>query len=337
MSQKYGYVAYSAIRFVQQLIEHDETLFDQLKDCEKIAIKALEIASAPSLAVDIDLIECSLVLLRFISKSKECFETVKSVLINEENVFVAFQRSIESNRSYASLQFFLFLADVSRSLIEWNKRLRLIVIDSQFGALLAHVLEKSTDRKTLCDGIRAVAIISNFSQESNITDGELLFDCIVSGFAVVNAQNQKDAKIFKSVTTDQIAKNEEDIFVLKSQVEVKEIEFQSMKTKAENAINKCQQQESKINEMSSHINDLESKLESVCNKLDNKQKEFDDLSNKYNFLQKEKEDQKNTLDKNADQINSMNEQIKKYVEIEKEKSRIDRNNAQYEEKLNGLD
>lgn len=79
LSQKYGYVAYSAIRFVQQLAEHDETLFDQLKDCEKVAIKALEIASAPSLAVDIDLIECSIVLLRFISKSKECFETIKSI------------------------------------------------------------------------------------------------------------------------------------------------------------------------------------------------------------------------------------------------------------------
>lgn len=334
LSQRYGFVAYSAIRFVQQLVEHDEKLFDQLKDCEKLTIRALEIASAPSLSVDIDLIECSVVLLRFISKSKECFETVKSVLLaNEENVFVAFQRSIESNRSYASLQFFLFLADISRSLIEWNKRLRLIVIDSQFGALLAHVLEKSTDRQTICDGIRAVAIISNFSEESNITDGELLFDCIVSGFAVVNLQNQKDARIFKAATTDQIAKNEEDIFALKSQVEVKEVEFQSMKNAADNAINKCQQQENKMTEMASQISELKAKLENVQENLNKKQKEFDDLSNNYNILQKENAEQKNVLNMNSTQIISLNENIKKYTEIEKEKSRIDRDNAQYEQKV----
>lgn len=337
LAQKLGYVAYSVIKLVQQLFERNETLFDQLQNCESIAIKALEIASAPSLTVDIDLIECAIVLLRFIAKSPTCFQTIQAILkANEENAFVAFQRSIESNRSYTSLEFFLFLADVSKTFLDWNKRLRLIVIDSQFGALLAHVLEKSTDRQTICDGIKAISIISNFSQEANVNDGELLFDSIVSGFAIINSQNQKDIKIYRTATSDQIAKNEEDIYALRSQVEMNELEMETLKTKTQSAYDKCQEMEYKNLDLIKQNSALKEQVDKLQDQLQEKEKDFQDLTQKYNDLEKANNDKKIILDKNADKIALMNKQIERFNEIEKEKSRIDRDNATYQQKLDGL-
>ncbi|OHT02463.1 hypothetical protein TRFO_30408 [Tritrichomonas foetus] len=337
LSARYGYVAYSAVRFIQQLAENNESLFNQLIDCESITIKALEIASAPSLSVDIDLIECAIVLLRYIASSKVCFEKIKNVLnINEENVFVAFQRSIESNRSFTSLEFFLFLADVAKSFPDWGKRLRLIVIDTQFGALLAHILEKSTDRQTICDGIRAISLISNFSQESNINDGELLFVCIVSGFAVVNLQNKKDARIYKATTSDQLAKHEEDIFSLRNELEINQLELQSMKTQSEAANKRCKEAEMQANELSTRNIELENELAKLKEELSNKQKAFDDLTNQHNALNNDFAHQKINREKDTEKIKEMNLQIQKYIELEKEKSQIDRDNAKYETTIDSM-
>ena len=339
LSQKLGYVSYSVVRFIQQLAEHNENIFDNLTDCESVTIKALEIVSAPAYNVDIDLVECSVVLLRHIANSKKCLEKIINVLkINEENVFVAFQRNIESNRSFTALEFFLFLADVSNTkpFLDWNKRLRLIVIDTQFGALLAHILEKSTDRQTLCDGIRAVSKISSFSQDSNINDGELLFDCIVSGFAVVNSQNKKDARIFKAATTDQIAKHEEDIFALRNQLELNDMELNSAKKQSDEALKRMNAAETKASDLLTKTQDQEKEIESLKEQIRKQKEALDELTQQYNEVKNQNHDQNMEIDKNKEKITYLSEQLQKYTDIEKEKTRLDRDNAQYEQKFNGL-
>jgi len=121
-------------------------------------------------------------------------EKVRGILeINEEIMFVALQRNIESYRSFAALPMFLLLASSAQKTRGWDQRLKLMVPDTQLGALVAHVLEKATDRRAICDGVRVMSITTVYSMYPASPQKDVLFDSVVDGFAVVNSQTRRDS------------------------------------------------------------------------------------------------------------------------------------------------
>jgi hypothetical protein len=123
LGQTSGFVSVSVIRLIQQLGEQSDHIFDNTEDLESVCVRALEVAVSPSLSIDVDLVECAVLILRLIVSSPICFEKLRRTLeANEENIFVAFQRNIESNRAFSSLGLFLFLSIISQHCRGWGNR-----------------------------------------------------------------------------------------------------------------------------------------------------------------------------------------------------------------------
>jgi chromosome segregation ATPase len=110
---------------------------------------------------------------------------------NEEGLLVAFQRHIEANHPFLAVHFFLFLFRASHFFPNWLSRLREMVIDTQFPALLVNVVTQGQNRRVIEDSLTVLQIVvSGIKQTSGEVD-ETLFDSLASGFCVVNRQNSQ--------------------------------------------------------------------------------------------------------------------------------------------------
>jgi hypothetical protein len=136
---------------LHQVHEHRADAFAGLADLDEICAKALEIAASSSLSVNLNLLKSAVIVLRLIPKTSGRINRVREMLAeHEERIFVAFQRNVEANRSLG----------FSGS----SKQLRLVVIDTHFGAQ------------------------------------EVLFNSLVSGFAAINRQLKRESRVRKSCT-----------------------------------------------------------------------------------------------------------------------------------------
>lgn len=337
LTQATGFVAYSAVKFLEQIAEQMENAFDGTKDVENLAIKALELAALSPMAADIDLVECAIVVLRFLVSSEPCFEKMKRLLeMNEESIFVSFQRNIESNRVFASLGLFLFIAVCAKQLEGWGKRLRLIVIDTQFGALVAYVVEKSTDRRTISDAIRAISIISTYSMESDVSEKELLFDNVVSGFANVNSQTKKDEFMSNTATAAHIAKKDEEISELYGQIEIHEMELKTSELRVQNAEEAKQAAEEKMLDALNRLKKCEEQIASLESTLKEKSEKLAEITSRNDQLEQKCASQAATIEQLNAQIQQLTAQVKNYEEKDSQRIKTERENVQLEQQVQGI-
>jgi hypothetical protein len=263
-----GFVSVSAVRFLQQVHEHRADVFAELADLDKICAKALEIAALSSLSVDLDLLESAVIVLRLIAKTAGCIDRVRGMLAeNEEQIFVAFQRNIESNRSFASLCFFLFIEAAAGFIRDWKRRLRLVVIDTQFGALIAHVLQRATERGVLADAIRTLSLVSTPSGEFEASDQEVLFNSLVSGFAAINGQLKRESRGRKCCMAQQIARQEDELVELRASIEVQQLELRSHIAKADLAERRCAELEALLEQERAQAREAQADVSSLREKV----------------------------------------------------------------------
>lgn len=334
LSQSYGYVSYSVINFIEQLIDQNEKLFDTIDECKSLCIKALEVASVPTLAVDVDHIESALTVLNYLVASQHCFDQIYNFLeATEEDIFVSFQRNVESNRAYASLNMFLFIATAGQRIPGWTKRLRILVIESQFGALLAHVIEKSTNRRSISNAIRAISIITNFANEADFTNRELLFDSVVSGFAVVNSQYTKQESEENTKMNLQIMKQEDKVIELKGHIEMNALEMESMMINVSKAESRKEEAEKQLAEYKVIYDSRESELANL-NDLNNQQlNEINELKEENDNLKKQIETQQNEFNQQLMTNKKIQEELDKLSKVEEERIQLIKQNAELEQKL----
>ena len=334
LTQTTGFVAYSVVKFVEQIAEQQDELFDSVENVEGLAVKALELAASSPMAADIDLVECAIVVLRFLASSEVCFEKLKRLLaLNEENIFVSFQRNIEANRPFASLGLFLFLAICAKHLENWGKRLRLIVIDTQFGALIAYVVERSTDRRTISDAIRAISIISTYSIESDISEKELLFDNVVSGFAVVNSQTKKDEFVSNTATAAHIAKKDDEISELYGQIEIHEMELKTSELRVQSAEEAKQNAEERMTSALNKLKECEDHVASLEATVKDQSKQLNETKAKNDQLEQKCASQTATIEQLNAQIQQLTSQLKNLEEKDALRIKAERENAQLDAKL----
>ena len=148
---------------------------------------ALKIAVAPSKFIETDKKEAAVVILRFLVRSREstCY-VVKLLKEYQQKLFLDFQRQVESNNSYLAVQYFLFLFEVSHFIEEWHHMLARIVLDSQLPVLVIHVINESTNKYAIEDGLTAMQIITGGMKDDTAPERNVLFNTIIEGHMISN-------------------------------------------------------------------------------------------------------------------------------------------------------
>jgi hypothetical protein len=336
--QNVGFVALSAVRFVQQLNDHLPNLFDRIEDSESLFVKGLEIACSPSSTCDIDLIECVIVMLRLITCSSRCFEQVRGLLeSSEEKLFVAFQRNIEANESFASLGMFWFIMSCAAHLAAWKRRLGLVVVDTQFSALLAHLLERSTDRTVLRDTIQALSIIATFSSEADSSDRELLFDNLVSGFSVVNSHQKKETTAKGTCLTNKLSKHESEMTEMRGHLEIQELELQSALHRAKVAEQRVWELEGQLEELRQKVTSSGSDLAALQKKFEAQSEELRQANENRDRREAESHDQALSLRQSKEVIQDLKQQQERFFETDRRCQELERANGQLTERLKTME
>ena len=122
-------------------------------------------------------------------KGKKIPEAIVNLLTSkEEAIFMDFLRHIENNDSYLSVCYFNFLLVCSRTIESWAFRIKRLLVDSQFPALLVHVLVSSKNRRVISDALVALQFFMNDCEISRDYSNTFFFNSAVSGFLVLNQQ-----------------------------------------------------------------------------------------------------------------------------------------------------
>jgi hypothetical protein len=338
LAQNVGFVALSAVRLLQQLSDQLPELFDQIDDVESLVVRALEIASSSSPALDIDLVECAIVVLRMIISAPRCFEQIRELLeSSEERLFVALQRNIEANRSFASLGIFWFIMSCTVHLTAWEHRMRLMIVDTQFSALLAHLLERSTNRTVLRDAIRALSVITTFSTEADSSDRDLLFDNLVSGFAAVNSHQKKEATAKGTCLTNNLSKHESDMTEMRGHLEIQELELQSAIRRAKVAEARVTELEAQFEELTQKVTSKESDLAALQAKFEGQSEELLQTIENRDTLKAENHTQALSLQQSKEIIQDLKQQQQRFFETDKRCLELERANGQLTERIKTME
>jgi hypothetical protein len=205
LASECGFVAVSGAHVMATFFD-SEAILPEIGISETF-VKALKLAVSRLPEEDLERIEAALLLIRFfIHKWKSVPQIVPAIKDNEELLFLSFQRHIEHNHSYVCLNFFLFIHALSGFFKHWIPRLRGLVLDSQFSALIAHILGSSGNRSAIQDCMTALRIMTEGIAAKNIDIDSVLTDVLISGFYAVNRErleeNDKRTQRIKSIQND---------------------------------------------------------------------------------------------------------------------------------------
>ena len=243
----FDFVSAACTKFLSSVFEMDDTFC--FKDIDELFIDALKIVVSPLGKIPLLKIESMLLSLYLMLKNNEKNETVNQALIqNDDQVFLAFQRYIESNSSFLCVNFFLFLCRFSDSYPKWKKRIQTIIVDSQFAALLVHVMTHAQNRSSVSDAVNACFILMsglNSSVKPNI-----LIDTVVSGFCVMNKTLKEEEYSMKGLLQESINK---------VQHQSRELHYSAERNK--NAVSLITDEKNKLSAIIKEKDDIISQLE----------------------------------------------------------------------------
>ena len=332
-----GFIAQSIMTFIDQLQFQREDLFDSLTDASTHAFKAIRLLSAPPNTIDIELLEGAATILKLFALSKNCLKQIEDVLIQgEETLFVAFQRHIESSEPYVSLLLFLFLSVAAKHIESWKKRIRLAIIDSQFSALLAHIIESSTDRKALVDAISALSEITQFEFGEKLCDHSVIFDSIISGFMTINLRSKEERKKFEENVESRVIKVQQIADGMKAQIECDELEIQTLYNKQDELERENEEMRQKIAQLEEDAKGSNSKIEELTATKNDQATKIEALTIKVSNLTKENDTNKNIIDQQKNKIQDLNNLVEDYKAKEPGILKTERANAAYEVKVQEL-
>jgi hypothetical protein len=142
---------------------------------------------------DLDRSEAMLLIMRFLIHPRESMTQIIRVLHDhEENLFVSFQRHIELNHSFLVLHFFMLLYGAAHFFKHWTLRIREIVLDSPFAALLVHVIQTAQNRRTVHDALSVMHIVMCGIKQTSAEPDSLLSDSLASGFCLLNRRKHQE-------------------------------------------------------------------------------------------------------------------------------------------------
>jgi hypothetical protein len=111
---------------------------------------------------------------------------------HEKNLFVSFQQHIELNHSFLVLPFFMVLYGTAHFFKHWTPRIREIVLDSPFAALLVHVIQTAQNQRTIHDALSVMHIVMGGVKHTSAEPDSLLSDSLASGFCLLNRRKHQE-------------------------------------------------------------------------------------------------------------------------------------------------
>lgn len=217
---------------------------------------------------DMDRIEAMLLIMRLLIQMRESVTHIVRLLQdNEESIFLAFQRHIENNHSFVALHFFLFIYGAAHFFTHWTMRLREIVIDSQFSALIAHAVTASNNRQTIHDALVVMHLIMTGIDAVSADVDVSLFDTLTSGFYVVNRREKQETAAksaeMKQVQNEYLMKMQE----LEVERDLNAKELMTLREQASQSQSQISSDHEKISALEEQNEDLKKHLQSKKTKL----------------------------------------------------------------------
>ncbi|OHT00668.1 hypothetical protein TRFO_32577 [Tritrichomonas foetus] len=305
---QYDYVSVAGTQYIQMLFEDQDNvpLGPDLSSVFTAALQSVVVCqpSTNSLLKT----ESMLLLLRIMLRCEESQKQILKVLAaNQNHIFVGFQRHIEANHSFVAVNYFLFIHSIICLQKQWSTQLLHIIAESQFCALLVHVLTHSTSRVILNDALYASYLIS-----SGLTGGSLhsspLIDSMVSGFLVMNKENvhekQQTIEKYESYQCSMIQK----FRLVQTEKEKKTQELNELANVKENADKLIKSQEDNL-----HAANLE--IQQLQNNLRNKNKKLKLLKENFYQISQENAQMKIEIQHKDDKIH----EYEKTIEVLKSK------------------
>lgn len=302
----YDYVSVVGTQYIQTLFEGENNENVPLgPDLGSVFTSALQIVIIGETSNSTLLkVESMLLLLRIMLRCDESRnQLLKIISTNQNNILVGFQRHIEANHSFVALNYFLFIHSIICYQKQWSSQLLHIIVESQFCALLAHVLTHSTSRTILKDAVFATFVISSgFNTVYNKAQGSPLIDPLASGFLVMNKENalekQSTIEKYESYNCTMI-KNYQKI-QLEKEAKLREIQ---------NLSNSKEQSDKLIKSQEDNLNQANLDIQQLQNNFRNKSKKYKLL--KANYLQATQDiaQLKAELQHRDEKINELEKQI----------------------------
>ncbi|OHS99788.1 hypothetical protein TRFO_33709 [Tritrichomonas foetus] len=217
---------------------------------------------------DIDKLEAYLLIVRLLISIRESMTQIVRYLQDKEDlIFVSFQRHIESNNSFVVIHFFLFIFAASHFFKHWLNKLREIVIDSQFSALLVHVLQNSLNRRTLDDALEVLQIIIGGITPKRLRLDPSLSYTVASGFFLLNRQRKQESLILEQKYQQLQQKYMDQIDEFSVEKECRERELMALKEAADLSMSQSSMNEQKITDLSAQNEAMMKKLQAKKAKL----------------------------------------------------------------------
>ena len=317
-----------------------QTVFDESQppslneSIEKPFIEALKFVVNSSKNEHIEKIESVLLILRVLILSND-FVTylIKILQANEDQIFLSFQRCIESNFAFASLNYFLFLYSSSHFFSNWLLRLRELIIESHFPALLVQCLTHSQNRRAISDSLFALTVITNGVKAKAPPLNIPLTDAIANGFFAINRQFKQERIQYELRAKEAHHEFEQKIRQVEVERDLSEQELSSLKEVS--AISKSQNDfaQQKIDDLVEQFSKLKQryaskkeKLKAACEELKKSDEELQNLSDQ---LSKSEE----TVKQATKKIEKLQTKMSELQETETQFSQLSESHEQTESNL----
>ncbi|KAK8895837.1 hypothetical protein M9Y10_013722 [Tritrichomonas musculus] len=211
-----GFVAIAGCTFLYTLF-NDSNDFVFSEDVIEPFTKALKLVLAMRKFAQSDRREAAVLLLRFMVRARESITYVINILQeNEQSLFLDFQRQIELNNSFLSVVYFLFLYEASHFIPHWRQKMVVLVLDSQFPALLVQVATESRNRRAIADALRASQILADGMKNDINYEVSPIFESIISGYLLLNQKRFEDSRKERST----FVRNQDELYSKINELEV---------------------------------------------------------------------------------------------------------------------
>ncbi|EAX86121.1 hypothetical protein TVAG_320820 [Trichomonas vaginalis G3] len=282
----------------------------------------------------IDKVSSALLILQIIIQSQDAPTYVLKMLqTNEDQVFFAFQRCIENTYSFAAVHFFLFLYNAAKFFTNWLLRLREIIVDSTFPALLVQCLSVSQNRRVISDSIYALSIIINGVKQKPPNLNDSLTDAVISGFLLINKESKKEKSqaIMKSRELHQ--EYMQKIREIEVERDLSEKELSELKEISE--ISKTQNDfaQQKLGDLMKSYESLKQRYNSKKEKLKRAVVELKNSDTELQNLSEQLSNSEQEIDRANKKIQKLQTKMSVYQETEAQFSQLSETHADTEEKF----
>lgn len=247
-------------------------------------------------------IETILMLFKLLICNNALSESTVLLLESEEDaILMDFVRHIENNDSYISVCYFNFLMICTKSIPRWILRIKRLLIDTQFPALVVHVLTTSHNRRAIEDALTAIQTYLAGCQL--VPKDGYFFSSTVSGYLMINNQRVQETEAEKQQQEVERHAAENALHSLEQHRSKLEKENTDLKDILSEEKQQSQQSSDGVMKLSEELEEIKKVITKKQNKIENLVAELGDVSEKLN-----------SADSSNKHIRKENQKLKKKVQ-----------------------